>query len=103
MTLQGAPNHPARSIERAALGRLQPLGKGGTGAVYLTSIATAAGTRLVFKEYRGDVRGRIDWPVLDAIASVPESALAGGRSGVAEDGAAWPCARVTDGGRPVGF
>ncbi len=102
MTLQGAPNHPARSIERAALGRLQPLGKGGTGAVYLTSIATAAGTRLVFKEYRGDVRGRIDWPVLDAIASVP-GRLSPAVARELLDGAAWPCARVTDGGRPVGF
>lgn len=91
------------TIERSRLGQLTKIGQGGQGIVYRApKVSTKFSDHLVFKEYKSQARGEIDFSALAAMPDLVESMAY-------EDGerlismAAWPCAIVEDSGTPTGF
>lgn len=90
-------------IERASLGLIRKIGKGGEGVVYLApSIKLSHAEGAVFKEYRPEIVGNFDSSVLQGMTDYLSTL--GGADGERLIGhAAWPCRVVESAGEPVGF
>ncbi len=91
-------------ISRDGLGDLTKLGQGGQGIVYQApKVRAKFANRMVFKEYKPQARGEVDFEALSAMPALVEESLS------PQDGqglvsiAAWPCAVVESDTRPVGF
>jgi serine/threonine protein kinase len=91
-------------IERARLGALTKIGQGGQGVVYRApNVKTKFAAAMVYKEYKTQTRGDIDFRALAAMPALVEDSLSYAQAERLVSIAAWPCALVEDGGSSTGF
>jgi serine/threonine protein kinase len=91
-------------IERARLGVLTKIGQGGQGVVYRApNVKTKFAASMVYKEYKTQARGGIDFRALAAMPALVEDSLSYAQAERLVSIAAWPCALVEDGGASTGF
>jgi serine/threonine protein kinase len=91
-------------IEREKLGVLTKIGQGGQGVVYRApNVKTKFAASMVFKEYKAQTRGDIDFTALAAMPALVEDSLSYAQAERLISIAAWPCALVDDGGASAGF
>ena len=91
-------------IERVKLGVLSKIGQGGQGVVFgAPNVTTKFAASMVYKEYKAQALGGIDFSALAAMPALVEDALSYNEAERLIALAAWPCALVQDGGAPSGF
>lgn len=91
-------------IARDALGTLTRLGQGGQGVVYQApKVKAKFADRMVFKEYKPQARGEVDFEALSAMPTLVEETLSHDDGKGLVSVAAWPCALVEGDTGPVGF
>jgi eukaryotic-like serine/threonine-protein kinase len=91
-------------IQRDKLGALTKIGQGGQGVVYgAPNVKTKFAAAMVFKEYKTQVLGDIDFTALAAMPALVEESLSYAEAERLIAIAAWPCALVENAGTPQGF
>lgn len=86
------------------LGELDKIGHGGQGTVYrVPRVKTNFADSMVYKEYKSQVYGDVNFDALAAMPSLVETALSYPDAERLIAMAAWPCEIVEDGGRPTGY
>jgi serine/threonine protein kinase len=91
-------------IGRDRLGALTKIGQGGQGVVYRApNVKTAFAASMVYKEYKPQTRGDIDFAALAAMPALVEESLTYAQAERMVSVAAWPCVLVEDGGESTGF
>ncbi|ORV89883.1 hypothetical protein AWC11_13525 [Mycobacterium interjectum] len=91
-------------IERDKLGALSKIGQGGQGVVYRApNVKTKFADSMVYKEYKAQTLGEIDFTALAAMPALVEDSLSYAEAERLVSMAAWPCALVEDNGTTTGF
>ncbi|OBG35451.1 protein kinase family protein [Mycobacterium sp. E3198] len=91
-------------IERGKLGALSKIGQGGQGVVYRApNVKTKFADSMVYKEYKAQTLGEIDFTALAAMPALVEDSLSYAEAERLVSMAAWPCALVEDDGTTTGF
>ncbi len=91
-------------IQRDKLGSRTKIGQGGQGVVYRApNVKTKFAASMVYKEYKTQARGGVDFTALAAMPALVEDSLSYAQAERLISIAAWPCALVEDGGTPTGF
>jgi serine/threonine protein kinase len=91
-------------IQRDKLGALSKIGQGGQGVVYRApNVKTKFADSMVYKEYKAQTLGEIDFTALAAMPALVEDSLSYAEAERLVSMAAWPCALVEDNGTTTGF
>jgi eukaryotic-like serine/threonine-protein kinase len=94
----------AQVIQRDRLGELTRIGQGGQGVVYAApNVKTKFAASMVYKEYKTQVLGGIDFTALAAMPALVEDTLTYKEAERLISLAAWPCALVENSGASSGF
>jgi serine/threonine protein kinase len=104
--LSGSPEKSVSGqvIDRDKLGVLSKIGQGGQGVVYgAPNVKTTFAASMVYKEYKPQALGGIDFTALAAMPALVEESLTYTQAERLISIAAWPCRIVQDAGAPTGF
>src|SRR6202795_2746510 len=94
----------AQVILRDQLGAITKIAQGGQGVVYRApKVKTKFAASMVYKEYKGQTLGQIDFAALAAMPALVEDSLSYAQAERLISIAAWPCALIEDGGTSKGF
>jgi eukaryotic-like serine/threonine-protein kinase len=94
----------AQVIQRDKLGALTKIAQGGQGVVYRApKVKTKFAASMVYKEYKAQTLGQIDYAALAAMPALVEDSLSYKDAERLISIAAWPCALIEDGGASKGF
>ncbi len=94
----------AQVIPSDKLGVLTKIAQGGQGVVYgAPNVKTKFAASMVYKEYKTQARGDVDFTALAAMPALVEESLSYSQAERLISIAAWPCAIVEDAGTPTGF
>ena len=93
-----------RPIDRAQLGALTRIGRGGQAMVFLAERGkTSFAPSIVYKEYKAATLPGVDFAALAAMSALVEKELPNSDAQRLISLAAWPCAVVDTAGKPTGF
>lgn len=94
----------ARVKQLDALGKLTKVGEGGQGVIYSSpGVKTHFAESMVYKQYKRQVAGQVDFAALAEMPALVEDSLAYRDGERLTSMAAWPCEIVEDDGKPIGF
>jgi eukaryotic-like serine/threonine-protein kinase len=94
----------AQVIQRDKLGAITKIAQGGQGVVYRApKVKTKFAASMVYKEYKAQTAGQIDFDALSAMPALVEDSLSYKEAERLISIAAWPCALIQDGDTSKGF